>query len=84
MLSILQSQFAEKCFKKANNSEQNVVLLLFLFTLTNLLSWQTFSRQTFCRGKSTFVATKDALLSQQKICYNKNDMMGAVYLAAED
>ena len=33
MLSILQSQFTEKGFKKAKNSEQNVVLLLFLFTL---------------------------------------------------
>ena len=32
-LSILQSQFIEKGFKKAENSEQNVVLLLFLFTL---------------------------------------------------
>ena len=30
MLSILQSQFIEKGFKKAENSEQNVVLLLFL------------------------------------------------------
>ena len=29
-LSILQSQFIEKGFKKAENSEQNVVLLLFL------------------------------------------------------
>ena len=28
-----QSQFIEKVFKKAENSEQNVVLLLFLFTL---------------------------------------------------
>ena len=33
MLSILQSQFIEKGFKKAENYEQNVVLLLFLFTL---------------------------------------------------
>ena len=33
MLSILQSQFIEKGFRKAENSEQNVVLLLFLFTL---------------------------------------------------
>ena len=33
MLSILQSQFIEKGFKKTENSEQNVVLLLFLFTL---------------------------------------------------
>ena len=32
-LSILQSQFSEEDFKKAENSEQNVVLLLFLFTL---------------------------------------------------
>ena len=32
-LSILQSQFIEKGFKKAENCEQNVVLLLFLFTL---------------------------------------------------
>ena len=32
-LSILQSQFTEKGFKKAENSEQNVVLLLLLFTL---------------------------------------------------
>ena len=30
-LSILQSQFTEKGFKKAETSEQNVVLLLFLF-----------------------------------------------------
>ena len=33
MLSILQSQFTEKGFKKSQNSGQNVVLLLFLFTL---------------------------------------------------
>ena len=33
-LIILQSQFIEKGFKKAENSERvNVVLLLFLFTL---------------------------------------------------
>ena len=35
MLSIFQSQFTEnleKGFKKAKNSEQNVLLLLFLFT----------------------------------------------------
>ena len=32
-LSILQSQFTEKGLKKAENSEQNVVLLLFLFRL---------------------------------------------------
>ena len=32
-LSILQSQFIEKGFNKAENSEQNGVLLLFLFTL---------------------------------------------------
>ena len=32
-LSILQSKFIEKGFKKAENSQQNVVLLLFLFTL---------------------------------------------------
>ena len=32
-LSILQSKFIEKGFKKAENSEQIVVLLLFLFTL---------------------------------------------------
>ena len=31
--SIVQSQFIEKGFKKAENSEQNGVLLLFLFTL---------------------------------------------------
>ena len=42
VLSILQPQFTEKGFKKAENSEQNVVLLLFLFTLdkTNAL-WKT-------------------------------------------
>ena len=33
MLSILQSLFIEKGFKKTKKSEQNVVLLLFLFTL---------------------------------------------------
>ena len=32
-LSILQSQFIEKDFKKSENSEQNVALLLCLFTL---------------------------------------------------
>ena len=32
---ILQSQFTEKGFTKAENSEQNVVSLLFLFTLKN-------------------------------------------------
>ena len=31
--SFLQSQFTEKGFKKTENSEQNVVLLLFLFKL---------------------------------------------------
>ena len=31
--SFLQSQFTEKGFKKTENSEQNVVLLLFLFML---------------------------------------------------
>ena len=30
MLSILQSQFTEKGFKKTKNSEHSVVLLLFL------------------------------------------------------
>ena len=34
----IQSQFTEKGFKKAENSEQNVVLLLFLFTLVKILS----------------------------------------------
>ena len=33
MLSVLQSQFIEKGSKKTENFEQNVVLLLFLFTL---------------------------------------------------
>ena len=33
MLNILQSQFIEKGLKKAENSEQNVVILLFLFAL---------------------------------------------------
>ena len=42
-LSILQSQFTEKGFKKAENSEQNVVLLLFLFTLENVLFCMLFS-----------------------------------------
>ena len=32
-LSILQSQFTERGFKEIENSEQNVVLLLFSFTL---------------------------------------------------
>ena len=32
-LSILQSQFTEKGFKKAKNYEQNVALMLILFTL---------------------------------------------------
>ena len=36
MLSILQAQFIEKGFKKAENPEQNVELLLFLFTLVLL------------------------------------------------
>ena len=36
-LSILQSQFTEKGFKKTENSKQNVVLLLFLFTLESRL-----------------------------------------------
>ena len=35
MLSILQSQFTEKGFKKTENSAQNVVLLLFLYMLDN-------------------------------------------------
>ena len=33
MLNILQSQFIEKGLKKAENSKQNVVILLFLFAL---------------------------------------------------
>ena len=37
-VSILQSQFIEKSFKKAENSEQNVVLFLFLFTLDIIIS----------------------------------------------
>ena len=44
-LRILQSQFIEKGFKKTENSEQNVVLLLFLFTLVCyaiLLFWWKF------------------------------------------
>ena len=32
-LGILQSQFTEEGFKKTENSKQNVVLLLFVFTL---------------------------------------------------
>ena len=39
-LSILQSEFIEKGFKKAENSEQNVVLLLFLFTLGVKSFWE--------------------------------------------
>ena len=42
-LSILQPQVIEKGFKKANNSEQNVVLLLLLFTLENVLFCMLFS-----------------------------------------
>ena len=34
----LQSRFIEKGFKKAENSEQNVALLLFLFTLEHTKS----------------------------------------------
>ena len=37
MLSILQSQFIKKGFKKAENFEHSVVLLLFLFPLNNSL-----------------------------------------------
>ena len=33
LLNILQSQFTEKGFKKTENSEQNELVLLFLFTL---------------------------------------------------
>ena len=36
-LSIIQSQVIDKGFKKAENSEQNVVLLLFLFTLNGVV-----------------------------------------------
>ena len=36
-LSIIQSQFIDQVFKKAENSEQNVVLLLFLFTLNDVV-----------------------------------------------
>ena len=39
-LSILQSRFIEKGFKKAKNSEQNAVLLLFLFTLGVKSFWE--------------------------------------------
>ena len=83
-LSILQSQFTEKGFKRAENYKQNVVLLLFLFTLTNLLSSQKyfvitntlFSRQTFCRSKH-FCRNKSWVLSQQNFCYKKNDPCGS-------
>ena len=34
-ISIRQSQFIEKGFKKTENSVQNMVLVLFLFTLQN-------------------------------------------------
>ena len=37
MLSILQSQFIQKGFKKAEIFEYGVVLLLFLFPLNNSL-----------------------------------------------
>ena len=40
-LNILQSQFIEKGFKESENSEQNVVLLLWLFTLDkNRRKWK--------------------------------------------
>ena len=44
-LSILQSQFSEIGFKKAENFEQNVVLLLFLFTLDKLMSCEIKKKQ---------------------------------------
>ena len=55
-LSILQSQFIEKGFKKAKNSEQNVVLLLFLFTLDKHML--VAAKHVFCCDKNMFVATK--------------------------
>ena len=36
-LSILQSQFIEKGFKKAENSEQNVVLLLLIILISEFI-----------------------------------------------
>ena len=38
VFGVLQSHFIEKGFKKTENSEQNVVLLLFLFTPDNSVS----------------------------------------------
>ena len=49
-LSSLRSQFTEKGFKKAENSEQNVMLLLFLFTL------DFYSRITFVESPRLKVA----------------------------
>ena len=42
MLSILQSQLIEKGFKKTENFQDSVVLLLFLFTLEPLEDWYIF------------------------------------------
>jgi len=38
-LSILQSQFTDKGFKKTEHSEQNVVLLLLSFTLYDMIRY---------------------------------------------
>ena len=46
-LSILQSEFIEKGFKKAENSEQNVVLLLFLFTHLKKIFFFFFFKWTY-------------------------------------
>lgn len=47
-LSIIQSQFIEKCLKKTGNVEHSVVLLLFLFTLDNKKRSTLQRRKTDC------------------------------------
>ena len=47
-INILQSQFTEKGFKKAENSEQNVVFLLFLFTLNHIYLRSLKKCETLC------------------------------------
>ena len=52
-LSILQSQFIEKGVRKAEYSEQNVMLLLFLFTLKNIV-WRSYPHVCFMRHFPNF------------------------------
>ena len=87
-LSILQPQSTEKGFKKASNFEQNVVLLLFLFTLdkNNLLFTTTvqvvvLACQLKCNAKLCHMenyAIMENYVIMGEICHN-----GKIYAKME-